>query len=112
MPSGYHIERLPTEHDSRKLSSNATPRPAEPECAISPGELEALQRRIAGEYAEQPGLSVTAAQAQRLWHLDAPTCRRVLVMLVSTRTLKLTPDGRFVQNEIDRPAMPRRRARA
>jgi hypothetical protein len=37
-----------------------------------------LVERIEGEYNEMPGLKLTEAQAQRLWDLDADTCRTIL----------------------------------
>jgi hypothetical protein len=44
---------------------------------------EDVLRRICGEYAEMPGLRVTQQQAQRLWALDAATCRAALEFLTS-----------------------------
>jgi len=43
---------------------------------------EDVLRRICGEYAEMPGLRVTQQQAQRLWALDASTCRAALEFLI------------------------------
>ncbi len=57
---------------------------------------EALVRRIEGEYAEMPVLSLTEAQAERLWGLDAPQCRTVLVRLMREHFLRKTRDGRYV----------------
>ncbi len=53
--------------------------------------------RIRGEYLEMPGLSLTAAQAQRLWNLDRPTCEQALGSLVTSRFLSKTRDGSFVR---------------
>jgi len=58
---------------------------------------ERLLRRICGEYMEMPGLRLTAAQAQRLWGLDEPTCTNLLVSLVDARFLHLTRDGHFAR---------------
>ena len=44
---------------------------------------EDVLRRICGEYAEMPGLSVTQQQAQRLWALDAATCRAAIEFLIN-----------------------------
>jgi hypothetical protein len=46
-----------------------------------------MLRRIRGEYLEMPGLSLTLEQAQRLWGLDAKTCRDFLPSLGETRVL-------------------------
>jgi hypothetical protein len=54
-------------------------------------------RRIRGEYLEMPGLRLTAAQAQRLWNLDRPTCENLLGTLVTSRFLQQTRDGSFVR---------------
>ena len=40
------------------------------------------------EYAEMPGLHLTARQAQRLWGLDAPRCQALLDALESQCYLK------------------------
>jgi hypothetical protein len=60
---------------------------------------EALLRRIRGEYDEMPGLSLTPAQAERLWQLDRETCRAALNRLVQRRVLSLTARGRYVKHE-------------
>ena len=46
-------------------------------------------------YASQPTLSLTVPQAQRLWGMDAPTCRHVLDCLVDTGVLTRTVDERY-----------------
>ena len=60
---------------------------------------EALLARIRGEYDEMPGLSLTPAQAERLWQLDRETCRAALNRLVQRRVLSLTARGRYVKHE-------------
>ena len=60
---------------------------------------EALLARIRGEYDEMPGLSLTPAQAERLWQLDRETCRTALNRLVQRRVLALTARGRYVKHE-------------
>jgi hypothetical protein len=47
---------------------------------------------IRSEYAEMPGLHLTARQAQRLWGLDAPRCQALLDALESARYLKRIGD--------------------
>jgi hypothetical protein len=41
--------------------------------------------------------TMTAAQAQRLWNLDRPTCEQALGSLVTSRFLSKTRDGSFVR---------------
>jgi hypothetical protein len=60
---------------------------------------ESLLKRIRGEYHEMPGLSLTPAQAERLWHMDRETCRAALNRLVQRRVLALTPRGRYVKHD-------------
>jgi hypothetical protein len=59
--------------------------------------LHELLQRIEGEYREMPGMCVTAAQAQRLWGLDATTCSFVLMTLIDRRILRRTAGGTFVR---------------
>jgi hypothetical protein len=44
-------------------------------------------QRVCGEFLEMPGLRLTRQQAQRLWGLDAPTCREILDFLVDAKFL-------------------------
>jgi hypothetical protein len=60
---------------------------------------ESLLARIRREYDEMPGLSLTPAQAERLWQLDRETCRAALNRLVQRRVLSLTARGRYVKHE-------------
>jgi hypothetical protein len=57
---------------------------------------DGLLARIRGEYREMPGLSLTLAQACRLWHVDVPTCEAVLQRLVSEHFLSQTHTGSFI----------------
>ena len=59
--------------------------------------LHDIVRRIESEYREMPGMCVTAAQAQRLWGIDATTCSYVLATLVERRILRRTARGTFVK---------------
>jgi hypothetical protein len=61
--------------------------------------LSPLLRRIEGEYHEMPGLKLTDAQAQRLWNLDAETCRIVLITLMQRRFLRRTANGMYIRAE-------------
>jgi hypothetical protein len=53
--------------------------------------------RIRAEYAEMPGLKLTAAQAQRLWGLDRESCDGLMAGLVTSGFLARTRDGAFVR---------------
>jgi hypothetical protein len=59
--------------------------------------LSLLVRRIEGEYDEMPGLTLTEAQARRLWGLDPTSCREVLVTLTRSKFLRRTADGLYVR---------------
>ncbi len=56
-----------------------------------------LLARIRGEFVEMPGLRLTFRQAQRLWALDAPTCRSLLDTLVTARFLVRSADGVYAR---------------
>lgn len=57
-------------------------------------------------YATQPTLSVTHAQGQRLWGMDAPTCGYVLDSLVSAGMLARTTAGQYCSIDYLRPIDP------
>jgi len=60
--------------------------------------------RIRAEYLEMPGLSLTLAQAQRLWNLPcAHCCCGFLEELAATGFLRKTPEGAFVRLHSDSP---------
>ena len=69
--------------------------------AVPPTEtrspLHDILRRVESEYREMPGMCVTAAQAQRLWGLDATTCGFVLTTLVERHILRRTARGTYVK---------------
>lgn len=56
---------------------------------------DALLRRVWMEFVEMPCLSLTGAQAQRLFGLRADVCQRVLQGLVEAEALTLGYDGRY-----------------
>jgi hypothetical protein len=56
-----------------------------------------LIRRMRREYLELPGLSLTCAQARRLWGGDRGDCAVALKTLESTGFLSRTDDGRYVR---------------
>lgn len=80
--SGMLIER------AREIASRL-PRPADRL------ELTSQSLRIRAEYHDMPGLSLTFAQARRLWGLDERSCQQVLQALVGSGFLRQARDGRF-----------------
>lgn len=60
-----------------------------------PNPTASIVDRVRGEFREMPGLSLTLAQAGRLWRLDPPTCAEVLARLVETGFLQRRADGAF-----------------
>ena len=52
---------------------------------------------IQADYDEMPGLALTAAQGQRLWHVDAMECTHALAALVRAGVLAQTPSGCYVR---------------
>lgn len=64
-----------------------------------------LMQRVRTEYEEMPGLSVTVAQASRLWKMDAPTAREVLNAMVDVGYLSAGPRG-FTLRAFDSTARP------
>jgi hypothetical protein len=70
---------------------------------------EQMLQRIAGEYREMPGLRLTAAQAQRLFHLDSKACSEVLSELVQRKVLSCEADGRYTRMDEGATVFPIRR---
>jgi hypothetical protein len=54
-----------------------------------------IAERVRGEFREMPGLTLTLAQARKLWSLDAATCTDVLSYLVDVGFLCRKDDGAF-----------------
>ena len=57
--------------------------------------VEEVLQRVQGEFFEMPGLSLTTAQAQRLWGLDREFCDKLLETLVASRFLVQRRDGAY-----------------
>jgi hypothetical protein len=55
--------------------------------------VQSLVARIRSEYMEMPGLCLTQRQAERLWGLDALTCKSLLSALTDAGYLRSTPRG-------------------
>jgi hypothetical protein len=81
------------------------------EFAIQPDRTAVITERVRGEFREMPGLTLTQAQAQRLWSLDAATCTEVLSKLVENGFLSRRADGAFCRAS-DLAARPLRMAKA
>lgn len=57
--------------------------------------VESLEQRVAAEFAEMPGMSLTEAQARRLFNIPQPTCAKVLDTLVRCGVLRRCADGQY-----------------
>jgi hypothetical protein len=62
----------------------------------------ALLRRIRSEFEEMPGLSLTLAQAAKLFGIPPETCSRILAQFAEEGLLSLTIDRRYIVR-IERP---------
>ena len=58
---------------------------------------------IRSEFLEMPGLRLTAAQAQRLWNLDALVCESLLSALIDIGFILRTNDGVFFRPDSNGP---------
>lgn len=65
---------------------------------LTPDTQALITERVRGEFREMPGLTLTLAQAGKLWSLDAATCADVLSHLVSTGFLCRRNDGAFCRS--------------
>jgi hypothetical protein len=54
---------------------------------------------IGAEFDSLPTLSLTVAQAQRLWSIDEAIARRVLDSYVESGYLTITDDGRYQRSD-------------
>jgi hypothetical protein len=68
--------------------SSAGPAPVR----LAQHDLDVLQERVSAEFREMPGLTLTLAQAARLFSIDAALCEHVLRALVERGVL--VTDGR------------------
>jgi hypothetical protein len=66
---------------------------------------------IGAEYDAQPGLSLTVAQAMRLWSIDEDIARRALDSYVESGYLTLTTEGRYRRTDVGTEAVRLRAAR-
>ena len=58
-------------------------------------KVEALCDLVRTEYEEMPGLCLSQPQMQRLWNLNATTCRQILRHLMSEGFLRQTGEARY-----------------
>ena len=70
-------------------------------------QTDRILELIQAEYAELPGLKLTAWQAQRLWHLSPGVCTAALKTLVDSQFLIRTGDGAYVRCLRSEPQMRR-----
>ena len=57
---------------------------------------------VRSEYIESPGLSLTLAQARRLWAMETALCEAVFAALIADGFLRHTAEGRFVRTGVVR----------
>lgn len=57
---------------------------------------------VRSEYIESPGLSLTLAQARRLWAIEARLCEAIFAALIADGFLRHTREGRFVRTGVVR----------
>src|SRR5205809_8044096 len=88
-----------------------SPMPSTEPAVLSDATKAMITERIRGEFREMPGLTLTVAQARRLWSLDPSTCSEVLTELVDTGFLCQKPDGAYGRAS-DLAARPLRMAKA
>ena len=67
------------------------------ECNDRERQLAEAVIQARAHYVEMPGLTLTLAQAARLWALDACLCRDVLATLVEMRFLVRTRGAAFAR---------------
>ena len=70
---------------------------APPDVRTRADVVQELTNRVQAEYAEMPGLSLTLAQAQRLWAIDRQTCEKVFRVLTARGFLRVTRKGAFIR---------------
>lgn len=78
------------------MLQSATSTTSNPAIPTRPQSL--MTERIRGEFREMPGLTLSLAQACRLWSLDEVTCREALSQLVQTGFLSRRADGGFCRD--------------
>jgi hypothetical protein len=62
-------------------------------------ESDLLIRRVREEFKEMPGLTLTLAQASRLWGVESQRCRALIESLVAASFLRWTAGGAVTRME-------------
>ena len=62
-----------------------------------PDDFARAIKRVRAEYLEMPGLTLTVAQASRLWSFEAGFCMAVLIALEEARFLVRTRHAAFAR---------------
>jgi len=57
---------------------------------------DALAHRVHSEFEEMPGLSLTLAQAARLFSLPQELCHRLLHLLIEAGSISIRKDGQYI----------------
>jgi hypothetical protein len=91
------MARVPRERELHQFANRGTAVPKEMHMLVSDAVLSDLLRRVRAEYQESPGMSLTRAQVQRLWSLDAGTCDAVLEKLIAAGFLTRTRTDGYVR---------------
>ena len=50
---------------------------------------------VESEFHEMPGMRLTSAQAQRLWHMSPETCQQVFERLIEKGSMDVDAGGRY-----------------
>jgi hypothetical protein len=66
-------------------------------------DRNALVRRVESEFKEMPGLSLTLAQAVRLFSVPQGPCERILSVLVKDGAVSLRNDGSYARHGTSSP---------
>jgi DNA-binding MarR family transcriptional regulator len=74
--------------------------PQLPHGATHEDGLTLVQRRIRSEFLEMPGLTLTPAQAARLWALDRATAEQILDSLTAAGFLFKHPQGSYFRASV------------
>jgi len=82
-----------------------------PKMLLAESSTAVTLERIRGEFREMPGLTLTLAQARRLWNVDVSTCTELLCHLVDSGFLCRRADGAYGRAS-DLSAHPLRMAKA
>lgn len=80
---------------SRQLQERVTTMRRDAQEIVQAREQRSLVQRAKADYAEMPGLALTAEQARRLWGVDEALCCGILDMLVSEGFLTRAVGGRY-----------------